>query len=92
MLNVPGVPNAWLHFFGCGLVGIVSAYAFVWIAQFYTDFKYSPVRHVAQSSTTGHGTNIIAGLGLGMESTGLPILVISTGEDPNNHYWLQFCV
>ena len=53
MLYVPGMPNAWLHFLGCGMVGIVSAYAFVWIAQYYTDYKYKPVRLVAEASTTG---------------------------------------
>eukprot|EP00897_Mesotaenium_endlicherianum_P007793 jgi/Mesen1/7041/ME000369S06366 len=70
-------PQAWLHFFMCGLVGILTAYLFVWIAQYYTDYKYRPVRQLAEASVTGHGTNVIAGVGLGMESTALPVLVIS---------------
>ena len=75
--QVPSAPGSWLHFFGCGLVGIATAYAFVWITQYYTDYKYKPVRTIAEASTTGHGTNIIAGVALGLESTCAPVLVIS---------------
>eukprot|EP00898_Chlorokybus_atmophyticus_P008999 jgi/Chlat1/90/Chrsp1S03083 len=86
MLSVPDVPGAWFHFALCGVVGIITAYLFVWIAQYYTDYKYKPVRLLAEASTTGHGTNIIAGVGLGMESTGMPVLVISTAII--TAYWL----
>jgi hypothetical protein len=51
--QVPSAPGSWLHFFGCGLVGIATAYAFVWITQYYTDYKYKPVRTIAEASTTG---------------------------------------
>eukprot|EP00245_Coleochaete_scutata_P018811 TRINITY_DN9973_c0_g1_i1.p1 TRINITY_DN9973_c0_g1~~TRINITY_DN9973_c0_g1_i1.p1 ORF type:complete len:814 (+),score=162.03 TRINITY_DN9973_c0_g1_i1:382-2823(+) len=79
-------PWAWFHFAMCGMVGIVTAYLFVWISQYYTDYKYRPVRIVAEASTTGHGTNIIAGVALGMESTCMPVLVISVAIISS--YWL----
>lgn len=77
LLYTDQAPNAWLHFALCGLVGIITAYLFVWITQYYTDYKYEPVRTLAMSSSTGHGTNIIAGVSLGLESTALPVLVIT---------------
>lgn len=86
LLYSVAAPQAWLHFLGCGLVGIATAYAFVWIAQYYTDYKYRPVRLVAEASTTGHGTNIIAGVGLGLESTAMPVGVMSAALIAS--YWL----
>ena len=86
MLYTDAAPGAWLNFAGCGLVGIATAYAFVFISQFYTDYKYSPVRRVAEASTTGHGTNVIAGMALGLESTAMPVFVISIAIIAS--YWL----
>jgi K(+)-stimulated pyrophosphate-energized sodium pump len=60
-----------------GIVGIATAYAFVWITQYYTEYKYRPVRSIAEASVTGPATNIIAGLSVGFECTGIPVLVIS---------------
>lgn len=77
LLYTEQAPFAWLNFALCGLVGIVTAYVFVWISKYYTDYKYEPVRTLALASSTGHGTNIIAGVSLGLESTALPVLVIS---------------
>lgn len=77
LLYTEQAPTAWLNFALCGLVGIVTAYVFVWISKYYTDYKYEPVRTLALASSTGHGTNIIAGVSLGLESTALPVLVIS---------------
>ncbi|KAJ7535752.1 hypothetical protein O6H91_12G044700 [Diphasiastrum complanatum] len=86
LLYTEQAPSAWLHFALCGLVGITTAYIFVWISQYYTDYKYEPVRIVAMASSTGHGTNIIAGVGLGLESTAMPVLVISVAIISS--YWL----
>ncbi|KAL3678115.1 hypothetical protein R1sor_021071 [Riccia sorocarpa] len=86
LLYTEQAPTAWFHFALCGLVGIATAYLFVWISQYYTDYKYEPVRNVALASTTGHGTNIIAGVGLGLESTAMPVLVISVSIILT--YWL----
>ncbi|MCX7014581.1 MAG: sodium-translocating pyrophosphatase [Candidatus Sumerlaeota bacterium] len=64
-------------FFLSGLVGILCSYAFVWITQYYTEYRYRPVKWIADSCRTGPATTIIAGLSVGMECTALPILVIA---------------
>ncbi|WJX48583.1 Pyrophosphate-energized membrane proton pump 3, variant 2 [Trifolium repens] len=86
LLYVEQAPSAWFNFALCGLIGIITAYVFVWITKYYTDYKHEPVRTLALSSSTGHGTNIIAGVSLGLESTGLPVLVISVAIV--SAYWL----
>lgn len=86
MLYTEQAPSAWLNFALCGLVGIITAYLFVWITKYYTDYKHEPVRTLALASSTGHGTNIIAGVSLGLESTALPVLVISVAIV--SAYWL----
>jgi len=70
-------PNAWLNFFFCGIIGIATSVAFVYITQYYTEYKYRPVKSIAEASQTGPATNIITGFSVALECTGIPVLVIS---------------
>ncbi len=65
--------------FWCSLVGLAVTGLIVWITEYYTGTNYRPVRSIARSSQTGHGTNVIQGLAISLESTALPTLVICVG-------------
>ena len=63
----------------CGVIGLVVTGLIIWVTEYYTGTNYRPVRSVAKSSTTGHGTNVIQGLAISMEATALPALIIVAG-------------
>lgn len=76
-LYIPKLPYASLYFFCCSAVGVAVSFLFIKITQYYTDYTYGPVKSISSSSQMGHATNIITGLSVGLESTGLPVIVIS---------------
>src|SRR5437667_455660 len=77
LLNPAAHPGAWWHFALCGVIGIATSIAFVYITQYYTEYRYRPVKSIAAASVTGPATNIIAGLAVALECTALPTFTIS---------------
>jgi len=63
----------------CGVIGLIITGLIIWVTEYYTGTNYRPVKSVAASSTTGHGTNVIQGLAVSMEATAIPALIIVTG-------------
>ena len=74
-----GVKYTGLALFECGVVGLVVTGLIIWITEYYTGTDYRPVKSIAASSVTGHGTNVIQGLAISMEATALPAIVIIAG-------------
>ncbi len=69
----------------CGTIGLIITGLLIWVTEYYTGTNYRPVRSVANSSTTGHGTNVIQGLAISLEATAIPALIIVAGILLTNH-------
>ncbi len=69
----------YLSYFLCAVVGLIVTALIVWITEYYTSTEYRPVRSIAQSSETGHGTNVIQGLAISLEATAIPAIIIAVG-------------
>ena len=77
--NNAGAIFSGLDLYICGVVGFIITGLLIWVTEYYTGTNYRPVRTVAKSSTTGHGTNVIQGLAISMEATAIPALIIVAG-------------
>lgn len=73
-------------FFWAGVVGVMTSFLFVWITQYYTEYRYRPVRSIADACLTGPATNIITGFAVGLECTAAPVIVISIAI--YSAYWM----
>jgi len=78
-LKVGNLTFQGMDLFYCAVIGLVITGLIIWVTEYYTGTDYRPVKSVAQSSTTGHGTNVIQGLAISMEATALPALIIVVG-------------
>jgi Inorganic pyrophosphatase len=68
-----------MSLFYCGILGLIITGLIIWVTEYYTGTNYRPVQSIAQSSTTGHGTNVIQGLAISLEATALPAIIIVAG-------------
>ena len=74
-----------LSLYYCSVIGLVITGLLIWVTEYYTGTNYRPVKSVASSSTTGHGTNVIQGLAISLEATAIPALIIVAGILLTNH-------
>ncbi len=85
IFNNSGISFTGFNLYLCGVTGLVITGLLIWITEYYTGTNYRPVKSVAKSSTTGHGTNVIQGLAVSMEATAIPALIIVIGILFTNH-------
>ena len=97
LLYSPRRPQAWWHFFLCGIVGVLTSVAFVYITQYYTEYKYRPVKTIAEASITGPATNIISGIAVALECTaasrighGRRFVIIIFSRPSQRHHGLKW--
>ncbi len=86
IFNVGDKSFTGLDLYYCGVVGLAVTGLIIWVTEYYTGTNYRPVKSVAKSSTTGHGTNVIQGLAVSMEATALPALIIVAGIIITNEF------
>jgi len=77
LLEAENSEGSGFKFFLCGVTGMVCAYVIVLSTQYYTDYDYRPVQSISEASTTGHGTNIIVGISVGMKATFIPTIAVA---------------
>jgi len=89
MLYSEKAPSAWMYYAVCGVVGMSAGYLSVLSTQYYTDYVHRPVQSIVSASASGHATNVIFGIAVGLESTAIPVVIMSTAV--LLAFWLGSC-